>query len=420
MTSRRDILKALAAGVFVGPFLPSTARALGRPQNVLLVYHPNGLEAGWAPQGTEVDFVLPPTLQALERHRDRLVFIDGVRGGINNEILAHNQGMVSMWTGSTIEGAEGFAQHRSVDQLAADRLSIASPLRSLELGVQALTAGLSNSTVMCYAGPDLPLPAEDDPDAVFNRLFASSTGDPEEAARLRAERGSVLDLVKGRLDRVRPLYGTADQARLDAHLEGIRTIERRLDGLSALTCAVEPTPHGLTRAQLINDGAFFGEIAMLQTELIASAFACGATRVASLQLSHSTSGTALPGLGLPGVHTVMHTGSGAEKQAINTWFVGQLASILDVFAATPGSAGGSLLDETLIVWNTEMAVGNHLNERIPVILGGGGAFTGDRLLSFPDPPRHTRLLLSILRALDINDIDTLGDFTADRGPLERL
>ncbi|MEM6930108.1 MAG: DUF1552 domain-containing protein, partial [Myxococcota bacterium] len=207
---------------------------------------------------------------------------------------------------------------------------------------------------------------------------------------------------------------------LDAHLDGIRTIERRLDGLSALACDVEATPHGLTRRQLLDDGAFFGDLALLQTELIASAFACGATRVASLQLSHSTSSAELPGLGLPAVHTVMHTGTGADKQAINAWFVGQLASILDVFDATPGSAGGSLLDETLVVWNTEMAVGNHLNERIPVILGGGGAFAGNRFLDFDEPPRHTRLLVSVLRALGIDDVDTLGDFGDDAGPVERL
>jgi len=417
---RRDLLTAIAAGSFVAPFLPATARAGTGPQNLLLVYHPNGLEVGWEPVGSETDFTLAGPLQALERHREHLVFVSGTRGGITNEVLAHNQGMVSMWTGSTIEGADGFAKHRSIDQIAADRLSIASPVRSLELGVQALAAGLSNSSVMCYAGPDLPLPAEDDPDAVFARLFGGAGGDPVAAAQRRAERGSVLDLVTDRLAAVRTVYGAADQARIDAHLEGIRTIERRLDGLSALTCDVEAAPHGLTRRQLLSDSAVFPDLAALQTELAAAAFSCGATRVASLQLSYSTSPTELPGLGLPGVHTVMHTGTGADKQAINTWFVGQLAGMLDVLEATPGSTGGSLLDETLVVWNTEMAVGNHLNERIPVILGGGGAFPGNRFVAFEEPPRHTRLLVSVLHALGIDDVDALGDHPEARGRLEAL
>ncbi|MEN0064653.1 MAG: DUF1552 domain-containing protein [Myxococcota bacterium] len=423
MNSRRDLLRAIGAGAFLCPFLPfggEARAATGRPQNLLLIYHPNGLESGWEPVGTETSFTLSPTLQALERHRERLVFVSGTRGGITNEILAHNQGMVSMWTGSSIEGAEGFAQHRSIDQIAADTLSVGTPVRSLELGVQALSSGISNSTVMCYAAPDIPLPAEDDPDAAFSRLFEASTSDPAAAKQRRAERGSVLDLVKDRLAKVRPIYGTADQNRLDAHLDAIRNIERRLDGLSTLTCEVEPSPHGLTRSQLLTAGEFFGDIAALQTDLIAAAFTCGATRVASLQLSHSTSATELPGLGLPAVHTVMHTGTGPEKQSINAWFVGQLASLLDTFSAMPGSAGGSLLDETLVVWNTEMAVGNHLNERIPVILGGGGVFPGNRFVAFEEPPRHTRMLVSMLRGLGIEEVDALGDFGDDRGPIEEL
>lgn len=422
MIRRRDLLRAIGAGAFVAPWLPITARAAGlaRPQNLLLVYHPNGLEGGWEPEGTETSFTLSPTLQALERHREQLVFLAGLRGGIANEVFAHAQGMVSMWTGTRLDGTDGFARHRSVDQIAADTLSVGSPVRSLELGVQSLARGLSNDSVMCYAGPDLPLAPEDDPDAVFARLFASSTGDPGAAEQRRAEQGSVIDLVKSRLDRVRTVYGMTDQVRLDAHLDAIRSIERRLDGLSELTCDVQATPHGLTRRQVTSDSEFFGDIAALQTDLIAAAFSCGATRVASLQLSYSTSSAELPGLGLPAVHTVMHTGTGAEKQSINAWFAGQMASVLDTLEATPGSLGGTLLDETLVVWGTEMAVGNHLNERIPVVLGGGGAFPGNRYLWFDEPPRHTRLLVSLLRALGIDDIDALGDFPDERGPIPEL
>lgn len=421
--SRRDLLAGIAAGTVVSPFLPRSAMAVEpgpAPRNLLLVYHPNGLEVGWEPTGTERSFTLSPVLAPLERHREHLVIMGGVRGGISNEVLAHNQGMVSMWTGSTIPASEGFARHRSVDQIAADVIGVGTPFRSLELGVQSLSYGLSNTSVMIYGDNGVPLPPEDDPDAAFQRVFASSVGDPEAVARARQERRSVLDFVKGRLGRVADVYGAESRARIEAHTEAIRGLEQRLDGLSTLTCDVTERPHGLSRSALLRDGAVFGDLAALQSELIAAAFSCGATRVASLQLSHSTSAAELPGLGLPAVHTVMHAGTGPEKQIINTWFAAQLGSVLDSLKAVPGSGGGTLLDETLVVWNTEMAVGNHLNERIPVILAGGGAFEGNRWLWLDEPPRHTRLLLSVLHALGIRGADTLGDFPEDRGPIEEL
>lgn len=419
--SRRDLLRALGAGTLTGALLPSFARTEGlAPTNLMLVYHPNGLEVGWEPVGGEYDFDLGRILGALERHREQLVVLAGLRGGISNEILAHNQGMVSMWTGGTIPADAGFSRYRSVDQIVADRIGTSTPLRSLELGVQSLLEGVGNHAVMIYGGPETPLPPDVDPDAVYSRLFASAAGDPQAAAAARARQASVLDLVQGRLQRVSDVLGAADRARLDAHAEGIRAIERRLDGLGELACESSVAPSGLTRQQVTSDSRFFTDVAELQVRLAAAALSCGATRVASLQLSYSTSAAVIPGLGLPPVHAVMHAGTGEEKASINAWFAGQFAGLLDVFAAVPGARGGSLLDETLLVWGTEMAVGNHLNEKIPCLLAGGGVFPGGRLLRWDDPPRHTRLLLSILRAFGIEEHDTLGDFHADRGALEEL
>ena len=63
---------------------------------------------------------------------------------------------------------------------------------------------------------------------------------------------------------------------------------------------------------------------------------------------------------------------------------------------------------------------SHLNEGVPAILAGGDAFPGRRWRAYDDPPRHTRWLMSILRAFGIEDVSTLGDFPDDVGPMEEL
>ncbi len=421
--SRRDLLKALGAGALVSPFLPRSAAASDggpHPQAMLLFYHPNGLESGWAPTGNRTAFVLSPVMAPLARHQQRIAVVDGVKSGMSNTILAHSQGMVSMWTGCQLVGDVGFSPYPSLDQVVARRIGGAAPFRSLELGVQCLVEGVQAHSVMAYGEGGLPLPADDDPDSVFARVFGVGTGDPERAAVVRAERRSVLDLVYGRLQRVQQVYGAEDAVRIEAHLEAVRSVERRLDQLADFQCGVQESEHGLTRAELLTDSRVFGDIASLQTDLAVAALSCGVTRVVSLQLSFSTSPTELPGLGLPGVHGVLHAGTADEKAAVNTWFMGRLAMVLDALEAAPGMAGGSLLDTTQVVAGTEMSVGGHGNAPIPVILAGGNAFPGGRWHHFPDPPRHTRLLTTVLRGMGIEDEDIAGDFPDETDPLPEL
>jgi hypothetical protein len=97
--------------------------------------------------------------------------------------------------------------------------------------------------------------------------------------------------------------------------------------------------------------------------------------------------------------------------------------VLTKLDAVKRADGSSLLDETLVVWGSEMAIGNHLRNPVPFIIAGGskpneGYFHQGRLLE-ADGHRTTRVLVSAMHAFGLNSTTSLGDLTDDtsRGPL---
>lgn len=427
--SRRRLLGQLGRLALASPFVPlfrAAADPLGafvRPRNLVVIVHPNGLEPGWKPTVEAGKLKLSPVLSSLQPFADKLLVVHGLQAGIRNEVAAHAEGMTSLLTGAQISKPDGFSAHPSVDQLIAERISQGAPLRSLELGVQSqvgFSAG-NNESVMVYSQAGKVQP-EDDPNAVFRRLFSGSLT-PAEQTRLETEHASVLDFIRGDLGRVRSFAGSEAAAKLDAHFEGLRQLETRLHDLATLQCDSPFTPHTLSNTQLSAHEQFTPLVGM-QSDLAVLALKCGVTRVVTLQLSHSTSDRRIPGVNPSvGLHTVMHSGTRADRVAINRYFAGQVAALLGKLDAVRSPDGSTLLDQTLVVWGTEMAIGNHLIDPVPFIVAGGsvdqGYFGLGKLLELSSPHRTTQLLLSVMRAFGLDGPMSLGDLTDEigRGPL---
>ncbi|MDX2056051.1 MAG: DUF1552 domain-containing protein [Polyangiaceae bacterium] len=418
--SRRKLLfgaSALTATLL--PMLGARAEGSLHPKNILFVYHPNGLEPGWEGGGASGPLVLNPILSALEPFKSQLVVCGGIKGGTVNEVQAHSEGTTSLWTGSRIAASADFATHASVDQLLAPMLA-PTPFRTLEFGVQSVPDTIDNSHVTIYSGAGKPIQPEDDPNAMFARVFSGGK-DPATLARLRSEQKSVFDLARTSLDRIRASYGIEERAKLDAHEQALRDVEKRLDSLNA--CPTSYQNHQLSLASLKSDDTQFETLAGLQTDLLVNALSCGLTSVASLQYSYSTSMTRFKGQ--PPLHSVMHSGTTSQKVEINRWFVEEFARLLQKLSNTKFENGASLLDETLVVWGSEMAVGNHLNAPIPFILAGGGTsgfLKLGRWVNLTSRPRHTRLLATLFEIMGVPHSGPIGDFTDETsvGILEEL
>lgn len=429
--SRRAFLGgAAAAGVlpFV-PLLESEAGSAAFPKRIILLFSANGtIHENWVPQGGESDFTMSTILAPLESHRDKLVILDGlevIRQGLGD---GHQMGMGSLWTGSQLlpgefaggdGGFAGYAGHASVEQAVANAIGNDTPYRSLEFGAQ--TGGANVWTRMSYSDANQPLPPEDNPQAMFDRLFADLGADPAGIEKLKAERRSVIDLVKGDLESLEARYGGNDRIKVEAHLEAIRAVEMRNDA-AVPVCDTPGLDLGFD--PFSNDN--FPAVVQRQIDLMVMAMACDLTRVASLQCSASVSGTLFSWLGQStGHHDLSHLGDedGSMIQQItdvNIWYAEQVRYLLDALAAVP-EGDGTLLDNTLVVWGNELSRGNsHGNHPVPFVLAGGAGvgLQGGRYLTYDRVP-HNRMLVSICQMLG-HDVDTFGDNDDSTGGLPGL
>jgi hypothetical protein len=273
---------------------------------------------------------------------------------------------------------------------------------------------------MCFAGADQPIVPENDPRDLFDRLFATLSQSQVELDRVRQRRASIIDLVTGELEAAAKRYGAEDRLKVEAHLDALRAIEQRLESL--VDCGDVAAPPG--NLDPGNNDAF-PDVVDLHSDLIVRALACDLTRVASMQWSYSGgAGVRFNWLGVSGTYhsQVIHEpGTDADVAKVNTWFSEQFATLLDRLAAVP-EGNGTMLDNTLVVWGRDMAVGaGHGLEPLPVILAGraGGRLATGRYLQFPAQD-HQRLLVSVAQAVGLDDVTSFGTLDTGSGPLPGL
>ncbi len=434
--SRRTLL-ASAAGAAIGlpwleAFAPRHASAADTaPKRFVVMFAPNGLLPAWTPSGSESDFALSPILAPLAEHQAELVVIRGLyqQGGGGD---GHQNGIGGMLTGTTLNSGPfggmqappaGWASGPSVDQRIADVIGVETKLRSLELGVQVGAA--DNWGRMCYRAGDQPLPPDDDPSAVYARVFAELHTDPAVLAADRARKKSILDAVGSEYSRLSAVLGSADRQRVDAHLQAVRDIEERLSRAAASGGAACSDP--VVPALAKDDNDAFPQVGALQLDLLAMALACDITRVASLQWSRSVSDTRFTWLGIQeSHHDLSHLGdddaAAVDKLTrIEAWYATQLATLIAKLKAIP-EGDGSVLDNTVILFCNELAKGNtHSREDAGYVLAGraGGALKTGRFLRFDGNTSHNGLLVSLLHALDIPD-QRFGNPDWSNGPLPGL
>ncbi len=318
-----------------------------------------------------------------------------------------------MFSGGGNETA-GWAGGITVDQEVANHIGTETPFSSLELGVDNFGGVEHLRYVLSYKGEAQPVPVESDPYAVFDRLFGDLALDPEELARLRGERLSVIDFLDRDMDRFANQVGRSDLQKTEAHLDAIRGIEQRLTNGADASCVLPELPEGLNP----DAGANFPVVGQLQMDMIVTAMACGLTNVASLMWGPAPYGSNfewVPGVtGNSTFHELSHAatndaGAQDQIQAISRWYTQQYAYLLQRLKDIP-EGDGTMLDNSLVVWVTDNAKSNnHSGNNMPYVMGGraGGTISPGRFLTYDDVP-HNQLLVSICQAMGI-DTEQFGD-----------
>lgn len=431
--SRRNFLAALGLGASAATLgVHGERRALAAPtgpipKRLILVCTTSGtIKQNWRPAGMGANFplgdTLSPILAPLMPFRERMLVVDGLdmRTEIESPGGPHPLGMGGVFTGWELQkgdftsagGLSGWANGPSVDQVVALASKEPLPFSSLELGVQVRRA--DNYSRMSFRAAGQPMPPMEDPYEAFSRLFGAIGGTPAEQAALAARRRSVLDFVRRDLTSLGTTLGGDDRRRLEAHVEGVRAIEARLQLTGEMGAACRAPTLGAPLNVQANEN--FPTIGQLQMDLLVSSLACGMTRVGSLQWSRGISLTTFPWIGIKETHhSLSHRGDGdadarSKLTQINKWYAQQLAYLCKKLDEIPERDGKSLLDHTLIVWGNELSKGNnHSHTDMPFVLlgGAGGAMRMGRYANF-GARGHNDLLLTICRAMGLTN-DTFGN-----------
>lgn len=437
---RRRFLGGLGAAAIAAPFvrLADSGRARaqeGAPKRFIFMLTSNGFQDdGIAIGGTGTDFTLGSSLRPLAPHRDKLLLLRGLdmNASYDGPGGPHQKGCGAWLTGRPLNEGDftggngdllsGWASGISLDQHLANRLGRETRLRSIELGVQV--RGATNRHRISYTGSDAPLPPESSPHRAYNRLFAAVSGDRDELARLRRRRQSVLDLVRGDLRQLRGRLGTEERPMLDAHLDSVRELERQLDA-GAMACRTPAEPGDFDPMRESN----YQRAGTAQIDVLVAAMACDVTRIATILWSGGTSAQRFPSLGFgESHHPLSHDGDGnaasqGKLREIDLFHAQRFAHLIARLDATPepGGDGATMLDNTVVVWGSELSKGNtHSRRDMPVMMAGGlgGYLRTGRFVRFGGRS-HNDLLLTILHGFGVMD-ETFGATRHCTGPLAQI
>lgn len=415
--NRRTVLRGLMGGGVVSVGLPvfdcflngngtawaDTGQAL--PPVFGTWFQHLGLNPGmWEPKTTGPGYENNIQLKLLDPYRERINIYSGMKYFIEGRPLqTHTTTAQIATTGAIPFGTDGGP---SVDAKIAEQISARKRFRSLEVNLSG-----SRKSYSQRSGTSLN-PSEGSPAALYKRVFGPEFKDPNAATfepdPLAMARQSVLSNVSEHLNQVRRELGAADKARLDEYLTSIRQIEQQLvieleKPAPLPACHVPGEMHEATPGTVLEDAA---ANAQLFARMLGYAAACGQTQVFNVMVDSMNlrkAGSAYTW------HMATHEESvdealGYQKDVFefNTWanqvFLNFIAS-LDAVKEGPGT----LLDRTLILWQTDHGDARvHSLEKMPILTvgsGGGRIKTGIHVAAPGDPV--TRVSLTVMQALGV-------------------
>jgi hypothetical protein len=434
---RRTFLRGLGASLglpLLDGMVPALAAA-GRPTAATpakrfgAVYVPNGVEMRmWTPKAEGNGFGFSPILEPLEPFRDQTFVLSGLADKVAvpapGEGIGDHARAASTWlTGVRVRKTEGpdIRAGVSLDQLAAQHLGVETQLASLELALDsvevlgACDAGYScaYANTIAWRTATTPLPMENNPRAVFERMFGASDSTDPAARRARlAQNRSILDFVADEVQALNRALGAGDRGKLTEYLDAVRDVERRIqtaEGQSARELPVVEQPLGIPET--------FDAHARLMYDLLALAYQTDLTRVGTFMIGKEVSGRSYPEIGVPdGHHACSHHQNDPvklEKLAkINRYHMQHFAYFLDKLRNTPDGEG-SLLDHSIFIYGSGISDGNiHFHLDLPMVVVGGGAGTlkGGRHVRYGNDMPLANLYVSVLDKLGA-PMDQFGDST---------
>jgi len=409
---------------------PAFAQSSARPIRMAFIQCPNGimnLKNEWTPKAVGADWEITRTLEPLAAFKENMIVVSGLdqqqAAGLNGEIGGDHPRACTAWlTGTHAKMTSGADLHAgiSVDQIAAKEFGKYTQLASLEIGLEsAEVVGACESAYGCayydtisWANDTTPLPMENRPRAIFERMFGDGGTDPKLRATLAREDRSILDAVSADVKRLRGKVGGTDRAKVDQYVDAIRDVERRMQ------LAEKQDVKALPMGSPVGAPEIFSDYFRLMADLNVLAWQTDMTRVITFQMGHEMSGRAYPELGFGDAHhPCTHHQGDPEKiektTKINMLHTKMFSYWLDRLRAT-SDGDGTLLDHSMLLYGAGLSDANlHLYTNLSLVLIAGRAtgFKGGMHVKYPNRTPMTNLLLTMLDRANVPHVDKLGDST---------
>jgi hypothetical protein len=420
--SRRALLRGAGAAAIALPFLDAMHPALAAERLTAaapvkrfgIVYYPHGATDRWLPSGEGANFKLSEGLAPLERHKSKILVIDGLSADPDRSKADFHDRAVASWL-------TGMEMHRdrvevgtSVDQYAAAHLGKETQFASLEMGCEEPQDGRYPN----YKDPRTPLPTETNPRKVFERLFGDSAKiDPAAMAARNELDQSTLDSVMAQIAALKSRLGPSDRQKLDQYLDSIRDVERRIQVAARTKTTDLPSfdrPVGAPDA--------WPDYVKLLFDLQVLAYQADLTRVSTIMTAREASLMTFPHLGIAMQHheASHHNYEQPKLDILHRVNINQselFAYYLDKLDAIK-EPSGSMLDNSIMFFGSTLSNPTvHSQRKLPVMLAGGasGNLQTGRFVQYPgDLTPLSNLHLTILDKLGV-PTDKVGDST---GPLK--
>jgi hypothetical protein len=280
------------------------------------------------------------------------------------------------------------------------------PLGSCDPGYSCAYAN-----TLCWRSPTTPLPMENDPRVVFERLFGAtdSTDAATRQTRLREDR-SILDAITVKVTRLQRGLGPKDRLKLGEYFDAIRDVERRIQKAERRASVDLPAvqqPAGVPGT--------FEEHAKIMFDMQLLAYQADLTRVITFMMGHETSQRAYPEIGVSEAHHPLSHHAGDRRKIeqlikVNIYHAQMFAYYLKRLRET-ADGDGTLLDHVTLVYGSGMSDGNrHNHHDLPTLLAGGGSghLKGGRHLRYATGTPVTNLFMTLLDKLGV-PAENVGD-----------
>lgn len=429
---RRAFLKGVGGAMLALPVLDAMGAEVTDeiPRRFCAIYTANGMslpktehalpEWSWFPTAEkDGEFVFGASTEPLKPFRKQLSFMGGLYHPSGPKSDPHT--CSDMWlTGAPLYNPKpGTYNTAGLDQVIAQHTKQFTRRPSVVLSIDAGTGYLSRTGTISYGLDGRPVPAENNPRRIFDRLFRGDHTSLQSEHDNVERRVKLVDAVAGNARALDKQLGKSDKARMDQYLTSLNEVETQLIASERwIDVPLKKQDYGHLNLDITNEGEP-AEYYRNMFDLMALAFDADISRTITFMLNREDgmgiSDTFPLKLGLSKTHHNLSHATDKDGQLdfakYDLFLSNQIAHFLGKMNEYK-DRNGSVLDNTIVMFGSGAST-THNSHNLPTLIAGGanmGLKHGTYWKSANGEMRMSNVHLSIMRAMGIG-VDAFSDST---------